>query len=408
MTNFVGQSLQDGKYFLQREVGRGSFGIIYQAIDSILKQRVAIKILDRSFRQHPKFIDFVAQFQGEAIGLAKCSHKNIVGIKDFFIEKELPHIVMDYIPGITLHEIVLPNNPLSSIKAISYIRQVGEALKTVHLQGLLHKDIKPKNLIFCRNTQQVILIDFGIAQDFSNQKLKTSYNLVSEGYAPIEQYLSHVKLTPTTDVYGLAATLYTLLTARIPASAMSRSHYPLETPHQICPTIDEEISFAVMSGMALEASDRPASVSEWLDLLPDYRLRSIFSVNSKLINPGKLTKYCTTELDEQTLTTIATTFKRVNNPKPPAKILAGAFILSLGALLSSRSFLVEPVKFYPDAINLYSHKLLLDRKISFKDFRPVKPQVKQKNTQILPQPHNLKVDISSSKLSLQFKKALKG
>jgi serine/threonine protein kinase len=406
MTNFVGQSLQDGKYFLEREVGRGSFGIIYQAIDSILKQRVAIKILDRSFRQHPKFIDFVAQFQGEAIGLAKCSHANIVGIKDFFMEKELPHIVMDYIPGITLHEIVLPNRPLSPIKAIQYIRQVGEALKIVHLQGLLHRDIKPKNLIFCRDKQQVILIDFGIAQDCSNQKLKTSYNLVSEGYAPIEQYLSHVELTPATDVYGLAATLYTLLTARIPASAMSRYHYPLETPHQICPTIDERISSAVMTGMTLEASDRPATVSEWLDLLPNYHLRSIFSVSSKLIAPGKLTKYCDTETNEQTLTTIATTFKKVNNPKPHAKILVGAFILSLGALLSLRFFPDKTVKFHPNAISPHSHKLLLDRKISFTDFRPVKPQVKQKVTQILPQPLNLKVDISSSKLSLQFKKAL--
>jgi serine/threonine protein kinase len=402
MTNFVGQSLQDGKYFLEREVGRGSFGIIYQAIDSILKQRVAIKILDLSLRQHPKFVDFVAQFQGEAIGLAKCSHSNIVGVKDFFMEKELPHIVMDYIPGITLHEIVLPNRPLSVMKAIHYIKQVGEALKTVHLQGLLHRDIKPKNLIFCRDKQQVILIDFGIAQDFSVQKPGTPYNLVSEGYAPIEQYLAHSKLTPATDVYGLAATLYTLLTSRIPPSAMSRYHYPIETPHQICTKIDEQISSAVMFGMELHASDRPATVSEWLDLLPEYRQRSIFSINSKLITSGKLTKYCSTEPNEQTLTTIATTSRRVNQPKQHTKVLTGAFILSLGALLSSHSNLVDPIRFYPNSISLSSHKLLVDRKISLTDFYLVKPQVKLKMTQILPQTHTLVVDISNSKLSLRL------
>jgi serine/threonine protein kinase len=375
-------------------------------IDSIFKQRVAIKILDRSLRQHPKFVDFVAQFQGEAIGLAKCSHRNIVGVKDFFVEKELPHIVMDYIPGITLHEIVLPNRPLSPIKAIYYIRQVGEALTNVHLQGLLHRDIKPKNLIFCRDKQQVILIDFGIAQDFSGQKIKTSYNLVSEGYAPIEQYLSDAKLTPATDVYGLAATLYTFLTARIPPSAMSRSHYPIDTPHQINPTIDERVSSAVMSGMALNASDRPATISAWLDLLPDYRQRSIFSVSSKFITASKLTKFCSIEPNEKNLTTIATTSRRIDRSKPYANILAGAFFLSLATLLSLRSSIFASVKFYPDTLSPSSQNLLVDRQIASTDFHILKPQVKIKMTPILARPHNLVVDISRSKLSLRLNKTL--
>lgn len=81
---------KNGKYSLEQEVGRGSFGVIYQAIDRVLEQQVALEMLDLSLKQHPKLVDFVHQFRDEAIGLAKCSHTNIVQVRDFFVEKELP------------------------------------------------------------------------------------------------------------------------------------------------------------------------------------------------------------------------------------------------------------------------------------------------------------------------------
>jgi serine/threonine protein kinase len=268
MTYSVGQRLRNNKYVLKQEIGKGSFGIIYLAVDRTLRRSVAIKTLDLPLRQHANFHHFVRQFYKEAIVLAQFSHPHIIGVKDFFIENRLPYIVMDYIPGQTLDRIVLPDRPLPETTAIEYIRQIGTALEAVHSQGLVHRDIKPKNLILDRDRKLIISLDFGSARTFAPDKLELATNLVSDGYAPIEQYLPEAELTPATDLYALAATLYTLLTGKIPSSSVSRYHNLLDSPQQIRPEIGDRLNDAIMYGMALEAQDRPTSVAEWLALLP--------------------------------------------------------------------------------------------------------------------------------------------
>ena len=186
----------------------------------------------------------------------------------YILQQELPYIVMDYIPGQTLDSLVLPNNPLPEATAVNYIRQVGEALKVVHDNGFLHRDLKPQNLILHQDSQNVILIDFGIAREFSSGVTQTHTNLISEGYAPIEQYLPKAKRTPATDVYGLAATLYTLLTAQVPVASVLRDRLDLESPKDIRPELSERISWAVMWGMEMELKQRPGNVEEWLTILP--------------------------------------------------------------------------------------------------------------------------------------------
>ena len=265
----MGQSLQSGKYTLDQELGRGGFGITYLATNSSLGQVVVIKTLSEQLGQESQAAKLNCQFQDEARRLAKCSHPNIVRVSDFFMEEGLPYIVMEYIPGLTLDRIVLLDKPLPEATAIHYIRQVGEALKVVHQKGLLHRDIKPKNLILRQGTQQVVLIDFGIAREFEPGSIQAHTNLVSEGYAPIEQYLPEAVRTTATDVYGLAATLYTLLTGRIPVSAPGRYHLPPLDPRQVCSELSEGVSQAVMGGMALDPEQRSVSVDEWLALLPE-------------------------------------------------------------------------------------------------------------------------------------------
>ncbi len=263
----MGQSLLHHKYIIEQELGRGGFGITYKATNAALSQTVVVKTLNESLRQDPNFANFQRQFQEEAQRLARFAHRHIVRVSDFFIEDGLPYIVMDYIPGQTLDTIVLPDRPLPEAIALDYIRQVGEAVKVVHQNGLLHRDIKPQNLILRQDTQQVVLIDFGIAREFTSGLTQTHTHLVSEGYAPIEQYLPKAKRTPATDVYGLAATLYTLLTAQVPIAATLRDRLPLAAPHEVCPELSAMVSQAVMRGMAVEPHHRPASIDEWLALL---------------------------------------------------------------------------------------------------------------------------------------------
>jgi len=268
MNSLVGKTLQGGKYSLEQELGRGGFGVTFKATHHYLGQTVVIKTLNESFNLHPDFAHYQRRFQDEARALALCIHPNIVRVSDFFVEAGWPYMVMDYVPGPTLQEVVFPGRPLDEATAVNYIRQVGEALKVVHQKGLLHRDIKPANVIPRRGTQEVVLIDFGIAREFKTESSQTHTSMVSDGYAPIEQYLSKEKRAPATDVYGLAATLYALLTAHIPTPAVIRDRQPMPAPRDLQPQISASLNQAIMRGMAVEARYRPATVDEWLSLLP--------------------------------------------------------------------------------------------------------------------------------------------
>jgi serine/threonine protein kinase len=264
----AGKTLQGGKYTLEQEVGRGGFGITFKATHQYLNQVVVIKTLNESLRREAQFAKFQSQFQDEARRLATCIHPNIVRVSDFFIEDGLPYMVMDYVPGATLDLVVFPNKPLAEAKAIHYIGQIGAALQVVHQNNLLHRDIKPQNIILRQGTEEVVLIDFGIAREFTPGSTQTHTGMVSEGYAPIEQYLYQAPRTPATDVYGLAATMYALLTAQVPVAASLRDRLPLPAPIDMQPQLSKAVSQAVMRGMAVEAKFRPATIAEWLALLP--------------------------------------------------------------------------------------------------------------------------------------------
>jgi len=277
MDPLIGKTLQDGKYTLEQELGRGGSGVTFRATHHYLGQAVVIKTLNEPLRQHPNLSDFERKFRDEARRLALCVHPNIVRVSDFFTEDGLPFMVMEYIPGQTLEAIVFPNQPLPEATAIHYIRQVGAALRVVHRNGLLHRDVKPENIILRQDTQEVVLIDFGIAREFKPGLTQTHTSLISAGYAPIEQYIPQAKRSPATDVYGLAATLYALLTAQAPVASILRTwdgsarenRQPMPAPRDLQPQISSATNQAIIQGMAIEAHHRPASVEEWLSLLPD-------------------------------------------------------------------------------------------------------------------------------------------
>lgn len=275
-TMLAGTKLQGGKYTLDQEIGRGGFGITFKATHHFLNHVVVIKTLNEKLRQHPDFAKFERQFQDEARRLATCVHPNIVRVSDFFVENGLPYMVMEYIPGETLGEAyVLPGIPLPEATAIHYIRQIGAALQVVHQNGLLHRDVKPDNIILRQGTQEVVLIDFGIAREFNSGVRQTHTGMVSEGYSPIEQYLSQAPRTPATDVYGLAATLYSFLTGQVPMPALLRDREQMPTPRELQPHLSAAVNQAVMRGMAIEAKFRPQTVAEWLKLLPGEGINQI-------------------------------------------------------------------------------------------------------------------------------------
>ena len=177
----------EGNIFFQEEIGQGIFGITYKAVNQTNNQTVVIKTFKSELSQQTDTSEIRKKFLNEAQRLLECAHPNIIPYREFFSEDGVPYIVMDYVAGKTLDKIVLPDDPLPEATAIKYIRQVGEALKVVHRKGLLHRDIKPRNLILSQDNEQVILIDFGIAKEFKQRIIQANTTVVPDGYAPIER-----------------------------------------------------------------------------------------------------------------------------------------------------------------------------------------------------------------------------
>ncbi len=263
----LGQKLQNGKYTIDKQLGEGGFGITYRAVDQD-ERYVVIKTLNDTVQRRLDFAKFQQDFLNEAIKLAKCTHPHIVQIHEVIQEGELWCIVMEYIHGKDLASLVEQEGALPEAEALRYIQQIGEALTVVHNNGLLHRDVKPQNIMLRSGKSEAVLIDFGIAREFSPNLTQTHTQFSSDGFAPVEQYDKRAKRGAYTDVYALAATLYSLLTGEVPTMAALRAiGTPLVEPKEINSSISDRMNQAILKGMEVKPENRPQSVLDWLSLL---------------------------------------------------------------------------------------------------------------------------------------------
>jgi serine/threonine-protein kinase len=175
---------------------------------------------------------------------------------------------MEYIQGEDLWRRVRNRHPLSEAEALGYIQQIGEALTLVHDKGLLHRDLKPQNIMVRSGISEAVLIDFGIAREFIPNLTQTHTVNFTDGFAPIEQYDEQAYRGEYTDVYGLAATLYCLLTTKVPPPAFMRVvRDSLQSPQALNSNVSDKVNQAILTGIALQPENRPQSVLEWLQVL---------------------------------------------------------------------------------------------------------------------------------------------
>jgi len=263
-----GKRLQGGQYVIERVLGIGGFGITYLATDT-KGQQFAIKTVNQRVQSSRDFEKSQREFFQEVQHLQKCRHRHIVGLGDVIQEGVLFCMVMEYIAGATLADYVTNKGTLSEEKALLYIRQICEALIVVHNNGLLHRDINPRNIMLRSNRTEAILIDFGLAREFTPDLTQSHTAMLSDGYAPQEQYFRKRKRGVYTDVYALAATLYFMLTGKAPTPALDRNDGVRLIPaKEINQKISDRLNQAINKGMILEAKRRPQSIQEWLKLLP--------------------------------------------------------------------------------------------------------------------------------------------
>ena len=262
-----GQRLNGDRYIIEGILSQGGFRVIYLAQKAQNRQRVVIKTLQDRLLSDPNFATF-RDLRDEAILLSLWRHPNIVQIDNYFTHGNLPCIAMEYVAGEDLCEWVERRGILSETEALNYIRQVGKALIVVHEKGILHRDIKPHN-IMVRDNQDAVLIDFSWARRFIPDRTQQMTVGLTDGFAPPEQYGEIGRFAEYTDVYALAATLYYLLTRTLPTPAFLRAlNHPLKPPFQMNPNISEAVDRAIMKGMEMDETKRPQSVQKWLALLP--------------------------------------------------------------------------------------------------------------------------------------------
>lgn len=276
----TGTVLHNNKYVLDTQLGQGIFSITYRATDTESGQTVVIKTLAANLRQHPEFNRFKQQFLGLAERFKRCRHPNLVQVVDCFEEAGYPFIVVDYIPGQTLAAL-LQTAAIPEAKALKYVQQLGGALNVLHKAGLLHRDIRPQNIILRQENHTAVLVELGLTCDLTPGVRQTYANLIRAGYAPPEQYAPERQLTPATDIYALSATFYCLLTGHPPLPAPVREtllakgkKHLLFPVQQSTPTLSSTVKQSLWRGLALDAQKRPQTVNTLLARLGQQKQHS--------------------------------------------------------------------------------------------------------------------------------------
>jgi beta-lactam-binding protein with PASTA domain len=273
-------SILNNRYVVGRALGYGGFGVTYIGYDAQLGRKVAIKEYmpgDFSMRMpgeevmtvykgdaSEQFAAGLQSFLDEARRLAKFNAlPGIVAIYDSFLNNSTGYLVMEYLEGMTAKEAIEKNGPFSFDEALEIILGVLRPLKEVHKAGIIHRDIAPDN-IFLTVNGGVKLIDFGAARYATTLRSKSLSVILKPGYAPEEQYRSHGRQGPWSDIYAIAATFYKILTGVTPDEVMDRKmHDMLKEPSLLGAKLPKSAENAIMNALNINAEDRPQSAAEF-------------------------------------------------------------------------------------------------------------------------------------------------
>ncbi len=257
-----------GKYNIISLLGQGGMGSVFKAEDSILHREAAIKVLSPAFAADDKFVQ---RFLLEARSLARLKHPNIVGIYDASWEENQLFIVMEYIKGGSLADLTKEEKPYSPEQVVKLLKQVAKGLDYANQRGLVHRDIKPGNILI--NTEgEAMLTDFGLVKDENLTLTAASERFGTPLYMAPEQ-IDGQPVSAQTDIYALGVVAYQLLTGRVPfkgtLSKVFEGHLLRQPPSlvQINPGLSSLVEQVVLRAMEKNPADRYPSATAFADAL---------------------------------------------------------------------------------------------------------------------------------------------
>ena len=249
-----------GPYRIMEQLGQGGMATVFKAYHPALDRYVAIKALHPAFKEDPNFL---ARFQREAKVVARLEHSNIVPIYDYAEHEGRPYLVMKYVEGETL-KARMTRGPLDRDEILAILDAVGAALIYAHRQGILHRDVKPSNVLLAKDGG-IYLADFGLARitQAGESTLSADSMLGTPQYISPEQALGKRELDEGTDIYSFGVLLYEMVVGRTPFNADTpyaiihdHIYSPLPRPSSINSEVPETVERVLFKALAKERSDR--------------------------------------------------------------------------------------------------------------------------------------------------------
>lgn len=260
----IGHTL-GGRYELLARVGGGGMALVYKARDILLNRNVAVKVLRQQFTHDD---DFVKRFRREAQAAASLSHPNIVSIYDVGQIDDTHYIVMEFIDGSNLNEIIRERAPLQTDEAVRIAAQICDALEHAHHNQIIHRDIKPHNILI-GNNGRVKVTDFGIARAVTSSTITQTGSVIGSVHYFSPEHAKGVATGEKSDLYSLGIVLYQMLTGRLPflgespiSVALKHLQEPFEQPRQVNPHIPQSVENIILRAMRKNPQERYQSANE--------------------------------------------------------------------------------------------------------------------------------------------------
>lgn len=257
-----------GRYKIIERIGGGGMALVYKAQDILLNRNVAIKVLRQQFVHDEEFI---RRFRREAQSAASLSHSNVVSIYDVGQEEEVHYIVMEYIEGQNLNEIIKERAPLQVEEAVRIATQICDALGHAHHNQIIHRDIKPHNILIGRNGR-VKVTDFGIARAVTSTTITQTGSVVGSVHYFSPEHAKGVVTGEKSDLYSLGIVLYQMLTARLPflgespiSVALKHLQEEFDEPREVNPLIPQSVENIILKSMRKNPEERYQSAEEMMD-----------------------------------------------------------------------------------------------------------------------------------------------